>query len=205
MRKVVIVTDTTACILQEMVSEYGIEVVPVDIIFGDKVYRDRIDISQTEFYSRIRRTKKLPTTSGALPEPFLGAFRRASETTNSVLCITLPSQLSVMFNSAKVAINMAKEVLPDLVIELLDCSTAAAGQGLVAIAAARAADTGKNLAEVKETAQKAMKRVHLFATLDTLRYLVKGGRVPKAVGLAGSLLQIKPIFTINSGGGFSRG
>jgi len=94
---------------------------------------------------------------------------------------------------------MAEKALPNVAIELLDCSTAAAGQGLVVLAAARAVALGKDLAGVVATARRVMPRVNLFATLDTLRYLVKGGRVPKAAGLASSLLQIKPIFTVIEG------
>ena len=179
--------------------KYDIELVPVDFIFGDEVYRDGIDMSPAEFYARLRQAKKLPTTSGSLPEPFLEAYRRASQRGGSILCITAPSKLSGMFNSARLAVKMAKEALPNVVIELLDCSTAAAGQGLVVLSAARAAALGEDLAEVVDTARNVMQRVNLFATLDTLRYLVKGGRVPKAAGLASSLLQIKPIFTVNDG------
>jgi DegV family protein with EDD domain len=98
--------------------------------------------------------------------------------------------------------KMAKEALPSVVIELLDCTTAAAGQGLVVLAAARAAALGKDLTEVVTTVRSVMQRVSLFATLDTLHYLVKGGRVPKAAGLASSLFQIKPIFTVNGGDAF---
>ena len=199
MKKVAIVTDTTACIPQEMVEQYGIELAPVDFIFGDEVYRDGIDMSPAEFYARLRQAKKLPTTSGSLPGPFLEAYRRASQIAGGILCITAPSKLSGMFNSAQLAVKTSKEALPNVVIELLDCSTAAAGQGLVVLSAARAAASGKDLAEVTATARSVMRRVNLFATLDTLRYLVKGGRVPKAAGLASSLLQIKPIFTVSDG------
>jgi len=197
--KVAIVTDTTACIPKEQVEKYDIEVVPVDFIFRDKVYRDGIDMTPTEFYTRLRQVKKLPTTSGSLPDPFLEAYRKASRKAASILCITLPARLSGMFNSANIAAEMAKEALPDVEIEILDCGTAAAAQGLIVLAAARAATQGKNLTEVIETARRVMQRVNLFATLDTLYYLVKGGRVPKAAALATSLLKIKPIFTINSG------
>ena len=86
-----------------------------------------------------------------------------------------------------------------MVIEVLEGTTAAAGMGLVALAAARAAATEKSLAEVAETARNIMQRVNLFATLDTLHYLVKGGRVPKAASLANSLLKIKPVFSVNQG------
>jgi len=105
-----------------------------------------------------------------------------------------------MFNSALVAKNMAKTSLPNTTIEVLDCATAAAGQGLVALAAARAANSGQNLKEVMETADKIMYQVNLFATLDTLHYLVKSGRVPQAAALVNSLLRIKPVFTLNHAG-----
>ncbi len=104
-----------------------------------------------------------------------------------------------MFNSAQLAIEMAKEALPNIAIEVLNCSTAAAGQGLVVLAAAKAAALGKSFTEVVDTAKSVMQRVNLFASLDTLHYLVKGGRVPKVAALAGSLLKIKPILTIAGG------
>jgi len=179
------------------VEKYDIEVVPINFIFGDKVYQDGIDMTPTEFYTRLRQVKKLPTTSGSVPDPFLEAYRKASQRAASILCITLPAKLSGMFNSAQLAKEMAKETLPDVNIEVLDCGTAA--EGLIVLAAARAAAQGKNLTEVIETARDVMQRVNLFAALDTLYYLGKGGRVPKAAALASSLLKIKPIFTINGG------
>ena len=197
MKKVAVVTDTTACIPQEQVARYDIEVVPVQLIFEDKIYRDGIDISPTEFYALLRQADKLPTTSASSPDPYLEAYRKASQRAESILCLTEPSNFSAMVNSALVAKEMAKTALPNVVIEVLDCATAAAGQGLVALAAARAAASGKNLGEVMTTAQDIMYRVNLFATLDTLHYLVKGGRVPQAAALVNSLLKIKPIFTLN--------
>ena len=197
--KVAIVTDSTACIPREQVVEYAIELVPIELVFGDKVYRDGIDISPSEFYALLRQAEKLPTTSGSLPGPFLEAYRQASQRASSILCITESSKFSGMCNSARVAIEMAKEALPDVVIKVLECTTAAAGQGLVVLAAARVATLGESLTKVIETAKGVMPRVNLFATLDTLYYLAKGGRVPKVAALAGSLLRIKPIFTINNG------
>jgi len=197
--KVAVVTDTTACVPKKQVKKYGIEVVPVVFIFGEQSYRDGIDMSPADFYARLRRAKKLPTTSGSLPGPYLEAYRKASRRAPSILCITPPSKLSGMFNSAQLAMKMAKEALPGVVIEVLDCGTAAAAQGLVVLAAARAAALGKSLTEVVEVARGVMQRVILLGALDTLKYLVKGGRVPKAAALAGSLLRIKPIFTVNDG------
>lgn len=199
MKKVAIVTDTTACIPQEQVERYGIEVVPVELIFGDKAYRDGIDISPAEFYAVLQQAKKLPTTSPSSPSSYLEAYRKASQRAASILCITESSKFSAMFNSAQLAMEMAKTALPNTVIEVLECATAAAGQGLVALAAAKAAASDRNLIEVLETAKSIMHRVNLFATLDTLHYLVKGGRVPQAAALINSLLRIKPVFTVNHG------
>jgi len=199
MKKVAIVTDTTACIPQEQVERYGIKVVPMTIIFGDKVYRDGIDISPTEFYTLLRKAEKLPTTSHPSPDHFLDAYREASRRAPNILCITISSHFSATFNSAQLATEMAKTTLPNTAIEVLECGTAAAGQGLIVLAAARVADSGGNLNEVKKTARTIMHQVNLFATLDTLHYLAKGGRVPQAAALVNLLLKIKPIFTLNHG------
>ena len=95
--------------------------------------------------------------------------------------------------------EMAKETLPEVVIEVLDSETAAAAEGFVALAAARAAASGKSLNEVVETAKRVIPQVNFFAALDTLHYLVKGGRAPKIGALASSLLRIKPVITIKEG------
>ena len=199
MNEVAIVTDSVACILPEHLGKYKITQVPMLILFEDSVYRDGMDMSPTEFYVRLRQAKKLPTTSHPSPEAFLEAYRDAGQTAANILCITIPAKFSATFNSAKLAVEVAGEALPGAVIEVLDCGTAAAAQGFVVLAAARAAADGKSLTEVVEIARSVMRRVHLLATLDTLRYLAKGGRVPKAAALASSLLQIKPIFTVIEG------
>lgn len=197
MKKVAIVTDTTACVPQEQVAQYDIEVVPVQLIIDDQTYRDGIDITPTEFYNLLRKSKKLPTTSSSSPNPYLEAYRNASRKAPGILCLTEPSKFSAMFDSARVAVEMAKNTLRDVVIEVIECTTAAAGQGLVALAAARAAALGKTLEEVREIAKRIMSRVNLYATLDTLAYLVRSGRVPQAAALVNSILSIKPIFSLN--------
>jgi len=199
MKKVAIVTDTTACIPQEQIARYEINVVPVELIFGDKTYRDGIDITPSEFYALIRQADKLPTTSASSPEPYLEAYRQASQRAESILCITEPAKFSAMFNSAQAAREMARTLLQNVSIEVLDCTTAAAGQGLVTLAAARAAAANSSLEEVMSITKSTMSRVRLFAILDTLHYLVKSGRVPQAAALVNSLLKIKPIFVLNQG------
>ena len=198
-QKVAIITDSVACLPPELAEKYAIEVVPIELHFGDTVYLDGVDISPTEFYTLFRQAKKLPVTAAALPGSFLEAYHKASQRATSILCISLSAKLSGMFNSAQLAVERLDGALPNTTIRVLDCGTAAAAQGLVVLAAARAAASGENLTEVVETARIVMQRVRLFAMLDTLYYLVKGGRAPRVAALATSLLKIKPILTIING------
>jgi DegV family protein with EDD domain len=196
-KKVSIVTDTTACVPAEQVKQFDIEIVPVPLIINEKTYRDGIDITPTEFYEILRKSKKLPTTSASSPTPYLEAYKNASRKAQSILCLTEPAKFSAMYNSAKAAVEMAKNTLKDVTIEVIECTTAAAGQGLVAIAAARAASLDKTLEEVKKTIDKVMPKVNLFATLDTLKYLARSGRVPQAAAMVNTILSLKPVFTLN--------
>lgn len=197
MKNVAVVTDTTACVPPEYVTGLGIEVVPVQLIIEEKTYRDGIDISPAEFYALLRKVKKMPTTSSSSPEPYFNAFRNASRQAQNILCFTEPAKFSAMYDSACVAMETARSTLKGVTIEVIECSTAAAGQGLVVLAAARAAALGKPLAEVRKIAGDIMSRVNLYATLDTLQYLARSGRVPQAAVLVNSILSIKPVFTLN--------
>lgn len=171
--------------------------VPVPLIINEKTYRDGIDITPTEFYAMLRKSKILPTTSASSPTPYLEAFQNASRKAHDILCLTEPARFSAMYNSARTAVEMAKNTLHDVTIEVMECTTAAAGQGLVTLAAARAAALDKPLEEVKKTVNNVMSKVNLFATLDTLQYLARSGRVPQAAALVNSVLNLKPIFTLN--------
>jgi len=197
--KVAVITDSVACLPPGLAEKYAIEVVPIELHFGDKLYRDGVDLSPTEFYTLFRQAEELPITTAALPGSFLEAYHKASQRAPNILCISLSAKLSGMFNSAQLAVERLDGALPNTNIRVLDCGTAAAAQGLVVLAAARAAASGEDLTDVIETAKSVMQRVRLFVMLDTLRYLVKGGRAPKVAGLATSLLRIKPILTIANG------
>ncbi|MBI4284556.1 MAG: DegV family protein [Chloroflexi bacterium] len=197
--KVAVITDSVACIPKAEAEKYGIEVIPVELHFKDKVYRDGVDLTPAEFYAMLRKAKELPTTAAALPGAFIEACQRVGRHTNHIFCITLSSKLSGMFNSARLAMETIKETQPDLVIELQDSKFATIAQGMIVLAAARAAALGKGLSEVAETARSVMQRMNVLIMVDTLSYLVKGGRVPRIAALAGSLLKIKPIITFSDG------
>lgn len=198
MSKVAIVTDTTACLPRELVEEYGIVIVPIPIIFEDRVYQDEVDITPSQVY-RLLREGRIPTTSAPSPGVYLEAFRELSQRAESILYISLPSELTMVYQSATQAKEMAKEELPHTPVEVLDCRTAAGAQGLVTVAAARAAAAGKSLDQVIESARDMIPRVHLLTVVDTLTYLGRSGRVPAVAAWAGSLLGIKPLLTISQG------
>jgi DegV family protein with EDD domain len=197
--RIAIVTDSVACIPQEMVKQYGIKIVPIQLIIEDKAYRDGIDITPDEFYNRLRRASKPPTSAGAVPGAFIEVFRKVSRRADFILCITISAKFSGMYNSAREAGNVLKETLKGVEIELFDSGTAAAAQGLIVLAAALAAVAGKSRAEVISVANKVSQKVYLLGILDELNYLAKSGRIPKVAAMAGYMLSIKPIFALKDG------
>jgi len=196
MGKVAVVTDSTACLPGMLVKKYEIEIVPMEFALDGKVYRDGVDITPLEFYKFLSRVKELPTTSAPSPATYFEVIKKVAEKTKSVLVVTVSTKFSHAFDSAKAAIMMTKEKLSGIDVEVLDCGTAAGAQGLVVLAAAKAAAFGESLARVVEVARVLMPKVHLVAFIDTLRYLAKGGRVPEVAAWASSLLKIKPVFEL---------
>jgi DegV family protein with EDD domain len=142
LENVAIVTDSTACLPQEVLNQYGIEVMPLRFAYEGKVYRDGIDIAPEEIYRILPEAKKLPTTSSPSPGDYLETLQEAAQKYSAILVITLSAKFSTTFDSAKVAGEMAREELKNAAIEVLDCGTAAGAQGLVVLAAARAAGAG---------------------------------------------------------------
>ena len=198
-KRVAIVTDSTACVPREFVEKYDIRVVPINVIFEDKVYRDGVDITPDEVYSLLRGAKRLPTTSSPPPGVYLETYREASKGAEGILCISVSSGLSSIYESSWQAKELAKEELPGVAIEVIDCRTAAGGQAFVVMEAARAAASGLNLAEVTEVTRRMMAKVNVIVVLDTLYYLAKGGRIPKAIAWAGSFFDIKPLIEVAKG------
>ena len=193
MDRVAIVTDSSACVPKEVIKQYGIHILPLILIFEDRSYRDGVDITSQEFYELLKKAKKVPTTSSPSPGEYLEAFREVAKQASDILCITLPPHLSMAFDSATQAREMARESIPHVNITVFPSRSAALAEGFIAQAAARAAASGKDLSQVIQAAQDMMDRVNAIAMLDTLYYLAKGGRIPKAAAWAGSLFKIKPI------------
>jgi len=191
--KVAVVTDSTCCIPQELIERYNIHLVPALIIHEGRSYRDRIDISPTEVYKIMRKRKSLPTTSVPSPEDFLSTYRELSQKAETILCITLTSLQSGVFNMASSAEEMAKDVIPKTVIKVIDSRAVAGSLGFIVLEAARIASQGAELVKVTEVAQSMMSKVSSFFVLDTFYYLARTGRIARAAAWAGSILNMKPI------------
>ena len=198
-QKVVIVADSIACLTPEMVRQYQLRIVPINIHFDGNIYRNGVDITSTEAYRLLERARDHFASSPASVGEYVDAYREASAHAEGVLCITLSSKLSTVYNMACIAKEEARRELPLTPIEVLDSKTAASGEGLIVSAAARAAAEGKNLAEVTKVAEAVRDRVRVIGIMETIRHVYRTGRLPKITARVGSMLSIKLIFAISEG------
>ena len=199
MSKVAVIVDSVSCLPRELVEQYGIRIVPINFYFGEKVYKDWVDITPDQAYELFLKDPESFKTSGINPGDCLEVYRQASDHSKGVLCVTLASNLSVVYDSALEAKERARAEFPHTPIEVLDSQTATAAEGFIALAAARAAEEGKSLAEVVKVAKEVRDKVCVAAFMDTIRHVYRSGRIPKIAALAGSMLKIRPVLTISSG------
>ncbi len=197
MPKVAIVTDSIACLTREIVEQYEIGIIPINFFAGGRLYKDWVDITPSEAYELFLKDPESFKTSAASPEDCLNAYRKASERANDILCITVSLKLSSVYNAALRAREIARTELPRVNVEVLDSHSATPAEGFVALAAARAAAEGKELAEVVKVAQDVKERVSGVVLLDTIRHVYRSGRVPRIACQVGSILNIKPILVVS--------
>jgi len=191
-----IVTDSCSDITPQLAEKFGITVVPLYVQFGNEAYRDNVDISTEEFYYRLEKSKTIPTTSTVTPEFFAELFAKLAEETNEILTITLSEMYSGTYASALQGKTMVSK---DCRIEVIDSQVAIGGQMLLVISATQMAKSGANLDQIAEWVRKAIPRVHVRMTFDTLEYLRKGGRIGKAQAFLGTLLKVNPVLGIKDG------
>jgi DegV family protein with EDD domain len=195
MAKVVVVTDSTAYVPPELVQRHGMIVAPLYVNWDGRTYRDGVDITLTEFYSRLQTSKTLPTTSQATPDDFRRIFSGLLSDGCEVLGVFISQTLSGTLESAW----QVKKTMPEAPIELVDSRTSAMALGFVALAAARAAEAGASLAESAETARRAIRQTNVLFVVDTLEYLHRGGRIGGAKRFLGTALNLKPLLTLVDG------
>lgn len=192
---VIVVTDSTSDIPKHLAEAFGIEVVPLTISFDGESFRDGIDLTPAEFITRLRHAPTLPKTSQPAVTSFETVFRDARERGQDVVCVTVSADLSGTHNAARLA---AEQVDPDH-IRIIDSRAATMQLGWVAIAAARIAQQGAEIDRVAQAASTAIARVKMYAVLQSLDYVYKGGRIGRAQQLVGSALAIKPILSFVDG------
>jgi DegV family protein with EDD domain len=191
-----IVTDSTSDLPPELASSLGITVVPAYVHFGDKSYRDGVDMDPDELYRRMLEGPLHPTTSAPAPGDFAEAYRRLAQDTDEIVSVVVTSKQSAVYDSAL----MGKESLKQRCrIEVVDSQSVTMGLGLMAVLAARKAQAGANIEEVLEAVRLAIPRTHGLAVFETLKYALKGGRLSKAGALIGALVRVKPVLTIKDG------
>jgi len=200
MEKLYLVTDSTADIPKELVESLGITVVPLKVHFSEETYLDGVTINSDEFYQKLEQSEDLPTTSQPSPHDFIETYKKlASGDENAkIISIHLSSAVSGTVQSALLAQNMLEE--EGLEITVIDSKKASYSIGLIVVAVAEAIKSGKNYHEVVQLANELVKKTEVYFLVDTLTYLQKGGRIGKAASLIGSLLNIKPILSLNENG-----
>ena len=191
-----VVTDSVADLPPQVVKELGITVIPLNVRFGEEVYRDGIDLTAEQFYEKLKYSKTLPVTSVPSPQSFADAYDKLAEETDEILAIILSSKLSGTYEVALQSIGLMKRKCR---VEVVDSQWAVMAEGFIVIAATKAAQVGASFDEVMDITHGNMKRVDMRAAFDTLEYLRRGGRIGRARALLGSMLRVNPIITLKDG------
>lgn len=195
MGQIKIVTDSTADLTPALIKEFNINVIPLKVLIGDNVYREGVDITPSKFYELLAQSDKLPTTSQPSPGEFIELYQDLTADGSSVISIHISGQMSGTVQTA----NLAKNTLNDRDITVVDSRVVCMALGLVVLAAARAAREGQSKEQILAKIQEVAGKVQTYFVVDTLEYLAKGGRIGKAAALVGTVLNIKPILTIDDG------
>jgi DegV family protein with EDD domain len=191
MAKVGIVTDTVACIPPEKVREYDIRIIPFALNINGKTYLDQVDIHPDEFWKMFKDIKELTTGAPGLGV-IMDVFRDLGKSTRDIACTFVSKKISAMHEAATQARELMLKEDPGLNIQIVDSTTACGAEGFVAQEMARAARAGGSMADVVAAARQVIPRVKWILGMETLKYLIAGGRAPK-VAYAGELFGVKPV------------
>jgi DegV family protein with EDD domain len=190
-----IVTDSTAAIPAADQQAMAITVVPLNVHFGDQVFRDGIDLSEAEFFARLKASPRLPTTSQPSVGAFEEIFRPLRAAGDEVLSVHLSAKLSGTFGAAR----MAADAVDPEHITVVDSGTVAMAMGFLVLEAARLARQGAPRPAITQRVEHLIPRARVICTIDTLTYLERGGRIGRAQALLGALLNVKPLLGVTDG------
>lgn len=195
MTKVAIVTDSVTNLPKEIAEQYSIQSAPANIIWSGEEFRDGIDITPEQFYTRLAKSQEIPTTSQATPIVFKEIFDNLVKKGYDILAATTSSKLSGMYSSAV----QARDMLPDAKIEVVDSLTGSMGLGWPLVKVAQLAKEGAPLKTCKAHLEKALENVGIILMVDTLEFLHRGGRIGGAQRFLGTALNFKPLLEIKDG------
>lgn len=189
-----IVTDSTCDLPPELVERYRIVVIPVWVHFAMDSYLNGVEINHQQFYRKLAEGV-IPKSSQSSPGQVAEAYRRLAQEGHSIISIHVTAKVSGMYNSAV----LAKSLVPEAEVEVVDSASISMGMGLIVLAVARAIEVGESKGEVLTTIEEVKSRVHLYATVPNLEFLRKSGRASHLQELLTSILDIKPILTVREG------
>jgi DegV family protein with EDD domain len=195
MAKIAIVTDSCAYIPDILTHDLPIHVIPLILLVGDKSYKDGVDIQPDAFYSLMKSSTAIPTTSQPSPQDFVNLYKPLLEKGFEILSIHISSKLSGTVDSAM----QAKSMFPGKRIEIFDSLSVAMGLGFQVLTAARVAKQGKSMEECLAAVQDAREKSGVYFIVANLEYLRRGGRLGGAAALLGTVLDLKPILEIRDG------
>lgn len=190
-----ILTDSTADLPQEIVDKFGIIVLPLRVIFGKKEYVDGVDLTLETFYKMLSEADDLPTTSQVTPEQYMEHFEQAKAAGDDLICIHISSSMSGTLQSA----NIAREHINYKGIHIIDSRTVTVQLGLMVLEACEMRKKGASAEEIIARVISMINSTVLYASIATLKYLKKGGRIKATSAAIGNALNIKPIITIADG------
>lgn len=194
--KLTIITDSSASLTKEEVQKYDVKVVPLTIDFAGVIYKDFYDIEIEDFYKKLVSSDTFPKTSQPSPNDFYRLYEEAKENNEEVLVLTISSLLSGTYQSAVIAKNMINYES----IYVFDSKTTIQGLCILIHEAVRLRNQGVCAVEIMEELAKLRKRIVIFAQIDKLDYLHKGGRLSKSSAIIGNIIGLKPLITLNSDG-----
>lgn len=195
MSKIKIITDSTSDLPKGIAEKYDIEVLPLTIFFDKDEYRDWIDIAPKAFFERMRNSEKLPTTSQVNPNSFQEKYELYLKEYDHIISIHLSSDASGTYNSAVIARDMVDKDR----ITVIDTRNFTYGFGQMVVEAAKMAKDGKSVEEIVDRVNYLINNVKTLFVVDTLEYLKKGGRLSATKATIGTLLNLKPILTVENG------
>ncbi len=197
MEKIKIITDSTSEVTLEEAKEYDITVMGISIIFGDKVYRETLELTKEEFFNKLEEYGDIPKTQQIPISEIVDEFKRNID--SKIIFFTLSSKGSGTNQTVHMAKEMVMEEYPDADITIIDSMAYSFVYGHWVIEAAKMAKEGKSRDEIVETATKGIADFQAYIAVDTLTYLQKGGRISSSAKIIGNLMDIKPILVIEDG------